>query len=312
VGLSNVFDALQANLGSVYVNDFNQFGRTWQVNVQADSAFRARPEDVAKLKVRNAQGGMVPLGTVARVEEISGPVMITRYNMYPSAPINGGTAPGVSSGQSIAIMEDLANRELPRSMAFEWTELTYMQILAGNTAVFIFPLCVLFVFLTHSAEYESWLLPLAIILIAPLSISFALLGVSWYGLDNNIFVQIGFVVLIGLACKNAVLIVEFAKQQQEHGLVRKQAVVEASKLRLRPILMTSFAFILGVVPLALASGAGAEMRRTLGIAVLSGMLGVTLCGIFLTPVFYYVLQGFSDWRAAAKGATSPPSPAAHP
>lgn len=312
VALSEVFNTLQANLGSVYVNDFNQFGRTWQVNIQADQGFRGSPEDVSRLQVRNANGKMIPLGTVARVADSSGPLMITRYNMYASAPINGGTAPGVSSGQAIALMEDLARRELPESFKVEWTELTLLEQLAGNAALYIFPLCVLFVFLTHSAEYESWLLPLAIILIAPLSISFALLGVSLAGLDNNIFVQIGFVVLIGLACKNAVLIVEFAKQQQEHGLPRLQAVVEASRLRLRPILMTSFAFILGVVPLAAASGAGAEMRRTLGIAVLSGMLGVTLCGIFLTPVFYYVLQWVADLRKPRQAAATAPTGSGSP
>jgi len=313
IPLSDVFNTLQTQLGGYYVNDFNQFGRTWQVNAQADSRFRFRAEDVEKLKVRNPQGDMVPLGTLADVTETSGPLMITRYNMYPAAPVNGGTAPGISSGQAISIMQDLAKKELPKSMATEWTELTYVQILAGNTAIFIFPLCVLFVFLTHSAEYESWLLPLSIILIAPLSISFALLGVSLHGIDNNIFVQIGFVVLIGLACKNAVLIVEFAKQQHEHGLSVKDSAVEASRLRLRPILMTSFAFILGVVPLAAATGAGAEMRRTLGIAVLAGMLGVTLCGLFLTPVFYYCLQGFASWRESktGKAAAAGQHPAGH-
>jgi multidrug efflux pump len=249
------------------------------------------------------------------VTESSGPLMVTRYNMYPAAAINGNTLPGVSSGQAIAAMEALADRELANSMSVEWTELTYMQILAGNTAVFIFPLCVLFVFLTHSAEYESWLLPLSIILIAPLSISFALLGVTLFGIDNNIFVQIGFVVLIGLACKNAVLIVEFAKQQHEHGLSVKDSAVEACRLRLRPILMTSFAFILGVVPLAVAVGAGAEMRRTLGIAVLAGMLGVTTCGLFLTPVFYFVLQSVSSWRQSRRAArveAKAPLAASHP
>jgi len=308
VPLSEVFNTLQANLGSYYVNDFNQFGRSWQVNAQADPSFRTRTEDVARLQVRNSRGEMIPMGSLATTREVSGPVMITRYNMYPAAAINGATLPGVSSGQAISMMETLAGRELGRGMAAEWTELTFMQILAGNTAAFIFPLCVLFVFLTHSAEYESWLLPLAIILIAPLSISFALLGVSLFGIENNIFVQIGFVVLIGLACKNAVLIVEFAKQQQEHGLARKEAAVAASRLRLRPILMTSFAFILGVVPLATAAGAGAEMRRTLGIAVLAGMLGVTLCGLLLTPVFYYVLQWFAERRARKAAMRRPAAP----
>ncbi|MBP7933147.1 MAG: efflux RND transporter permease subunit [Phycisphaerae bacterium] len=302
VPLNHVFNTLQANLGGLYVNDFNQFDRTWQVNIQADSSFRSRPEDVAQLKVRNATGNMVPLGAVAKVEETSGPVMINRYNMFPAASINGATQSGFSSGQAIEIMEQLAAEELPPSMKAEWTELTYLEILAGNTAVFIFPLCVLFVFLTHSAEYESWLLPLAIILIAPLSISFALLGVSYFGISNNIFVQIGFVVLVGLACKNAVLIVEFAKQQHEHGKPPRDAAVEASRLRLRPILMTSFAFILGVVPLATATGAGMEMRRTLGIAVLAGMLGVTICGLLLTPVFYAVLQGLAGRLSRSKTA----------
>lgn len=295
IPLKDVFNALQANLGSQYVNDFNRFGRTWQVNVQADSPFRFHADDVARLKVRNSNGDMVPLGTIARVEDASGPAMITRYNTYPATAINGNSMPGISTGQTIQVMEQLAKAELPQSYTSEWSELTYMQILAGNTAMFIFPLCVLFVFLTHSAEYESWLLPLAIILIAPLSISFALLGVSYFGIDNNIFVQIGFVVLIGLACKNAVLIVEFAKQQkEEHGLATRDAAIEASRLRLRPILMTSFAFILGVLPLAKATGAGAEMRRTLGIAVFAGMLGVTICGLFLTPVFYFLLQKVAD------------------
>jgi len=302
VPLNHVFNTLQANLGGLYVNDFNQFDRTWQVNIQADSSFRSRPEDVAQLKVRNAAGNMVPLGAVAKVEEVSGPVMVNRYNMFPAASINGATQSGFSSGQAIEIMEQLAAEELPHSMKAEWTELTYLEILAGNTAVFIFPLCVLFVFLTHSAEYESWLLPLAIILIAPLSISFALLGVSYFGISNNIFVQIGFVVLVGLACKNAVLIVEFAKQQHEHGKPPRDAAVEASRLRLRPILMTSFAFILGVVPLATATGAGMEMRRTLGIAVLAGMLGVTICGLLLTPVFYAVLQGLAGRLSRSKTA----------
>ena len=304
VPLNDVFTALQANLGSLYVNDFNRFGRTWQVNVQADEKFRDEIEDLGRLQVRNARGEVVPLSTLARVEETEGPLMITRYNMYPSAPINAAPAPGTSSGQAMGMMETLAAGELPGSFAVEWTELALMQKLAGNAAVYIFPLCILFVFLTHSAEYESWLLPLAIILIAPLSIAFALLGISLYGLDNNIFVQIGFVVLIGLACKNAVLIVEFAKQQQEHGLSRREATIEASRLRLRPILMTSLAFIFGVVPLAIATGAGAEMRRTLGITVLSGMLGVTFCGVFFTPVFYYVLQWYGDRRARAKTKVS--------
>ncbi len=300
IPLSNVFDALQVYLGGYYVNDFNRFGRTWQVNLQAEPPFRDSPERLRSLKVRNPAGDPVPLTTLAKIERTSGPVMITRYNMYPAAAINGSTRPGTSSGQTISIVNDLANRELPPSMKAEWTELTYMQILAGNTAVFIFPLCILFVFLTHSAEYESWLLPLAIIMIVPMSLLCALTGVYLRGMDDNLFTQIGFIVLAGLACKNAVLIVEFAKQQREHGLPRRDAAIEASRLRLRPIMMTSFAFILGVVPLLIGKGAGAEMRQTLGTAVFSGMIGVTFFGIFLTPVFYYVLQAVADRREREK------------
>jgi multidrug efflux pump len=290
VALNDVFNTLQAALGGYYVNDFNEFDRTWQVNIQADSRFRVRPDDVKQLKVRNVQGDMVPLGALCMVRDSTGPMLLNRYNTHTAAAINGEWRPEISSGQAVELMQRLADRELPKSMAYEWTELTYQQILAGNTALFIFPLCVLLVFLTHSAEYESWALPLAIILIVPMSLLCALCGVWLRGMDNNLFTQIGFVVLAGLACKNAVLIVEFAKQQHEGGLTPRRAAVEASKLRLRPIVMTSLAFILGVVPLMLASGAGAEMRQTLGTAVFSGMLGVTFFGIFLTPVFYYVLQ----------------------
>jgi multidrug efflux pump len=303
VALSDVFDTLQIYLGGYYVNDFNQFGRTWQVNVQADSPFRVRPDDVKQLKVRSAAGKMVPLGALVSIRDATGPLLINRYNSHTAAPINGSWEPNVSSGQATGLMEQVAQRELPRSMSYEWTELTYQEKLAGNTALFIFPLCILFVFLTHSAEYESWSLPLAIILIVPMSLLCALAGVAARGMDNNIFTQIGFVVLAGLACKNAVLIVEFAKHQHEHGMPCAEAAVSASKLRLRPIMMTSFAFILGVVPLMLASGAGAEMRRTLGTAVFAGMLGVTLFGIFLTPVFYSVLQGLSEWIAGPAVAT---------
>jgi len=297
IALSDVFEALQVYLGGYYTNDYNQFGRTWQVNLQADSRFRARPDEVKQLKVRNPQGEMVPLGTLAKVEDSTGPVLINRYNMYPAAALNGAWQPGTSSGQAMAKVETLADKELLTSMAYEWTGLSYQERLAGNTAVLIFPLCILFVFLTHAFEYESWSLPVAIILIVPMSLLCALGGVVLRGMDNNLFTQIGFVVLAGLACKNAVLIVEFAKQQQEHGLGRFEAAIEASRLRLRPIAMTSFAFILGVVPLMLASGAGAEMRRTLGTAVFAGMLGVTFFGIFLTPVFYYVLSWFGGEKA---------------
>jgi len=294
VPLSDIFDTLQIYLGSLYVNDFNLFGRTYHVTAQADAPFRRQPSDIMNFKTRNSQGGMVPLSTLVGVRTIAGPDRVVRYDMYPSAEMTGNPAPGVSSGDAIAAMEQLVREKLPPGIGFEWTELTLQQILEGNTAVFIFPLCVLFVFLTLAALYESWSLPLAIILIVPMCLLFAIAGVWMRGMDNNIFTQIGFVVLVGLACKNAILIVEFARQRQDAGLNRFDAAVEASRLRLRPILMTSFAFIFGVVPLLLAEGAGAEMRRALGTAVFSGMLGVTFFGIFLTPVFYNVIRWMTD------------------
>jgi len=302
VGLGEIYDTLQIYLGSLYVNDFNLFGRTYQVTAQADAPFRREPKDILDLKTRNAAGQMVPLGTLVKVRESTGPDKIVRYNMYPSAELNGAAAPGVSSGQAIAIMEQMAKEKLPPGMGFEWTEMTLQEILAGNTAIYVFPLCVLFVFLTLAAQYESWSLPLAIILIVPMCLLSAIFGIWLRGvvtstpMDNNIFTQIGFVVLVGLACKNAILIVQFAKQRQDAGLSRSEAAVEASRLRLRPILMTSFAFIFGVIPLVFALGAGAEMRRALGTAVFSGMLGVTFFGIFLTPVFYVVIRWFAERR----------------
>ncbi len=313
VALSDVFTTLQAFLGGYYVNDFNRFGRTWQVNLQGDSTFRVDADAIKQLKVRNAGGAMVPLGTVASIKEVSGPIMITRYNTYPAAAINGNTAPGFSSGQAISTIQTLADQELPNSMKYEWTEITLLQILAGNAAILIFPLCCFLVFLTHAAEYESWLLPLAIILIVPMSLICALAGVAAYGMDNNVLTQIGFVVLAGLACKNAVLIVEFAKQEREHGKPRVDAAVEACRLRLRPIMMTSFAFILGVLPLMISHGAGAEMRRTLGTAVFWGMLGVTFFGLFLTPVFYNVLQWVAEkYNPHPEGAAHEANAAATP
>lgn len=296
MSLGSIYDTLQIYLGSLYVNDFNLFGRTYQVTAQADAPFRRDPDDIVKLKTRGPQGGMIPLGTLLKVEQTTGPDKIVRYNMFPSAEMSGNAAPGLSSGDAIKAMEQIASRTLPPAIGFEWTELTLQEILAGNSAVYIFPLCVLFVFLTLAALYESWALPLAIILIVPLCLLFALTGVWLRGMDNNIFTQIGFVVLVGLACKNAILIVEFAKQRQDAGLDRRSAAVEASRLRLRPILMTSFAFIFGVIPLVLAKGAGAEMRRVLGTAVFSGMLGVTLFGIFLTPVFYVVIRRITEGK----------------
>ncbi len=297
VNPADVFSTLQIYLGSLYVNDFNRFGRTWEVVAQAKGEFRDDPSRVKLLKVKNAQGQMVPLSAVLSVKEVGGPINIGRYNMYPAAAILGGTKPGVSSGEGIEEMERICNETLPPGMAFEWTEINYMQIDASKNIwnSLIFPLAVVFVFLVLAAQYESWALPLAVILVVPMCILGSLTGVWVTHGDINIFTQIGFVVLVGLASKNAILIVEFAKHQREEGgLSRREATLEACKLRLRPILMTSFAFILGVVPLMLSNGAGAEMRKVLGTAVFSGMLGVTLFGIFLTPVFFYVIEGFIE------------------
>jgi multidrug efflux pump len=295
VNPADVFSTLQIYLGSLYVNDFNRFGRTWQVIAQAQGQFRNDPDKIRLLKVRNDQGEMVPLGSIMTVRDLGGPINIGRYNMYPAAAVLGLTKPGVSTGQGIEEMERLAKEVLPEGMGFEWTEINYMQIDAAKNIWnnLIFPLAVVFVFLVLAAQYESWALPLAVILVVPMCILGSLTGVWLTGGDINIFTQIGFVVLVGLASKNAILIVEFAKRKhKEGGLSRREATLAACKLRLRPILMTSFAFILGVVPLLVGHGAGAEMRRVLGIAVFSGMLGVTLFGIFLTPVFFYVIEGF--------------------
>jgi len=313
VALGDVNDALQTYLGSLYVNDFNLFGRTYQVTAQADADFRLRAEDIARLKTRNAAGDMVPIGTLVDVRETTGPDKVIRYNLYPAADINGVALPGVSSGQAIALAQKLAARELPQGMDFEWTELTFQEILAGNTIVFIFPICVVLVFLTLAAQYESWSLPLAIILIVPMCLLSAVAGLWLRGMDNNIFTQIGLIVLVGLASKNAILIVEFARQLEDTGKSIIDAAVEAARLRLRPILMTSFAFILGVVPLVIATGAGAEMRRALGTAVFFGMLGVTFFGLILTPVFYVVIRKLTDRLKPAKECAPETviAPAAH-
>jgi hydrophobe/amphiphile efflux-1 (HAE1) family protein len=293
LGVSDVFSALQIYFGSYYVNNFNEFGRTWQVNVQADRRFRDRVADLSQLQARNNQGSMIRLATFMNVRDTNGPVMVMRYNMYTATAITGNTLPGYSSGQGITLMHDIAAGELPERMAYEWTELTYLQLQAGSSAIWAFALAVVFVFLVLAAQYESWTLPLAVILVVPMCLLSSISGVLFSGTEVNIFTQIGLVVLAGLASKNAILIVEFAKQRQESGVDRRQVTLDASRLRLRPILMTSFAFILGVVPLVIATGAGAEMRRTLGVAVFSGMLGVTLFGIFLTPVFFYVIRWFT-------------------
>ncbi|MFC5527555.1 efflux RND transporter permease subunit [Rhodanobacter ginsengisoli] len=298
VNLGDVYQTMQAYMGSLYVNDFNRFGRTYQVNVSADPAFRHTPQDILQLKTRNAQGQMVPLGSFVTVHQGAGPDRVQHYNGYPTAEINGGPAPGYSSGQAQAAMEKLAKDNLPNGISFEWTELTYQQILAGNTAILVFPLCVLLVFLVLSSLYESWSLPLAVILIVPMVLLSAIAGVWLSGGDNNIFTQIGLIVLVGLACKNAILIVEFARERQHEGMSRHEAVLEAAKLRLRPILMTSFAFIMGVVPLVTSHGAGAEMRHAMGVAVFSGMLGVTIFGLIYTPLFYVLIRALVERREA--------------
>jgi multidrug efflux pump subunit AcrB len=290
VDVQDVFDTMQTYLGSVYVNDFNRFGRTYEVIAQADTPFRSRPEDIAQLKVRNGNGEMVPLGAVVNVSETTGPDTAMRYNGFRAADLNGGAAPGYSTGQAQAAITRILNETLPQGMRFEWTDLTYQQILSGNTALLVFPLCVLLVFLVLAAQYESLFLPLAIILIVPMCLFSAITGVWLTGGDNNLFTQIGLFVLIGLACKNAILIVEFARELEIQGVKTVEAAVRAARLRLRPILMTSFAFIMGVVPLVASSGAGAEMRHAMGIAVFFGMLGVTFFGLFLTPVFYVSLR----------------------
>ncbi|EMN8394273.1 efflux RND transporter permease subunit [Serratia marcescens] len=306
VSLADVFESLQIYLGSLYINDFNRFGRTYKVTAQADAAHRMQAEAIGRLQVRNAAGDMLPLSSFVTVTPGSGPDRIIRYNGYPSADISGGAAMGVSSGQAAALMERLAKETLPEGMTVEWTDLTYQQKLAGDAALFIFPLCVLLAYLILATQYNSWLLPLAVLLIVPMCLLSAMIGVWLLGGDNNVFVQIGLIVLVGLAAKNAILIVEFARSLEDEGANALEAVIKACRLRLRPIVMTSIAFIAGVIPLIFASGAGAEMRHAMGVAVFAGMLGVTLFGLFLTPVFYVVIRGlatrFEQYRAKAKAS----------
>jgi hydrophobe/amphiphile efflux-1 (HAE1) family protein len=313
VPLTDLFQTLQIYLGSAYVNDFNKFGRTYQVIAQADAPYRSSAENIAQLKVRNAHGDMVPLGSLLTVKQSYGPDQVTHYNGYPAADVNGGAGPGVSAGEAVQIMEGLAASTLPNGIGYEWTELTYQQKLAGNTAIYIFPLCVLLIFVVLAAQYESWSLPLVIILIVPMCLLSAITGVWITHGDNNVFTQIGLLVLVGLACKNAILIVEFARDLELQGHDRLSAALEAARIRLRPILMTSFAFIMGVVPLVFAHGAGAEMRRVMGIAVFSGMLGVTFFGLLFTPLFYVLLRGLTaknakvvEARGTDHGEAEPP------
>jgi multidrug efflux pump len=307
ISLPTVFDALQTYLGASYVNDFNFLGRTFQVNVQANAAARAQADQIGRLYTRNQNGNMVPFSTIASVKGITGPDRVTHYNLFTAADFFGSTRPGISSGQGIEAMKTLCSQILPSQMSYEWTGLTYQEIEAGNSAIFVFPLSVLVVFLALAALYESWSLPLAVILIVPTCLLAAIAGVYIRGSDNNIFTQIGFIVLVGLACKNAILIVEFARTELESGKSRIDAVVEACRIRLRPILMTSFAFILGVLPLVMATGAGAEMRQALGTAVFSGMIGVTLFGLLLTPVFFVVLSRPRSKREPGIAETAAPT-----
>ncbi len=303
VSLSDVNQTLGIYLGSLYVTSFNAFGRLWQVTIQAQGDYRDRVSKINLMEVRNNQGQMVPLGTLVDVREIGGPIFVNRYNLYTAASVTGNLLPGVSSGEAIADVEKLAGESLPLAMKTDWTELMFMQIRAGNTTMYVFALAVVSVFLALAALYESWSLPLAVILVVPLCLLCSVAGVQYAHKSVDIFVQIGLVVLVGLACKNAILMVEFGKYLHMGGQPRFEATVESSRLRLRPILMTSFAFILGVVPLVIARGAGAEMRQSLGTAVFSGMIGVTLFGIFLTPVFFYVIQGLGETRLFVAGAT---------
>jgi multidrug efflux pump len=305
IPLGDVFDTMQVYLGSLYVNDFNRFGRTYQVNVQAESPYRLQPEDISHLRTRNLAGEMIPLGSIVNVKPIYGPDRVMHYNGFPAAEINGAAAPGFSTGQSESAIAKVLNDQLPFGMKFEWTELTYQKILAGNTMVYIFPLSVFLVYLVLAAQYESWSLPLVIILIVPMTLFSAIAGVWLLRGDNNVFTQISLIVLVGLACKNAILIVEFARERQIHeGMNRVEAVLAACRLRLRPILMTSLAFTMGVVPLVLSTGAGSEMRRAIGVAVFFGMLGVTAFGLVLTPVFYVLIQRLVEGREQRKAEAS--------
>jgi HAE1 family hydrophobic/amphiphilic exporter-1 len=305
VPLDSVFGTLQSALGSAYVNDFNKFGKTYQVRVQADQEFRLKPEDIRRLQVRNNEGKMVPIGTIARVETILGPQIIPRYNLYPTATITGAAAPGYSSGEALQLMEQMAERKLPASMGFDWTGMSFQEKRVGSQALYIFGFGVLMVYLVLAAQYESWFMPAAVIMVVPLALLGTVIAVAVRGMDNNIYTQIGIVLIIALASKNAILIVEFARELRAKGRSIVEAAVEASRLRFRPILMTSFAFILGIVPLVNATGAGAASRRALGTAVFGGMIAATVLAVFFVPVFYVLMQRISEFRWRAAPAPSP-------
>ena len=296
VPLDSIFSTMQAALGSAYVNDFNKFGKTYQVRVQADEQFRLQPEDIRRLEVRNQKGQMIPLGTLASIRRTLGPHIVPRYNLYPSATINGAAAPGISSGQALSLMEQLAATKLPQSMSYEWTGMSFQEKRVGSQAMYVFALGVLMVYLVLAGQYESWLMPAAVIMVVPLALLGTVVAVSVRGMDNNIYTQIGIVLIIALASKNAILIVEFARELRQHGRSINDAAIEAAKLRFRPILMTSFAFILGIVPLVNATGAGAASRQALGTAVMGGMIAATVLAVFFVPVFYVLMQRLSEWR----------------
>ncbi len=301
VPLSTVFNTLQAYLGSTYVNDFNKFGRVYQVRVQADQPFRAKPEDIERLEVRNRDGAMVPLGSLVKIRRVVGPQIINRYNLYPAALLTGEAAPGFSSGQALKLMEQMAAAKLPATMGYEWTGMSYEEKKTGSESLWIFALAVLLVYLVLAAQYESWIVPIGVILVVPLGLLGAAVAVAVRGFDNNIYTQIGIVLIIALASKNAILIVEFARDLRKHrGRSIREAAVEASRLRFRPILMTSFAFILGVYPLVVAHGAGAVSRQALGTAVFGGMIASTVLAIFFVPVFFVIVQWFDELREQAR------------
>jgi multidrug efflux pump subunit AcrB len=303
-----VFEALSIYMGSSFVNDFNILGRTYRVTAEADNPYRLTLRDIANLKTRNAFGDMVPIGSVATFRDTTGPFRVPRYNLYPAAELQLSLGHGFSSGQGIAAIERIASERLPPGFGFEWTEIALQEKLAGNTAALAFGLAVVFVFLLLAALYESWLLPFSVILIVPMCVLAAMAGVTARGLDRNILVEIGLVVLVGLAAKNAILIVEFAKQAEEQGQTQFDAATMAARTRLRPILMTSFAFILGVLPLATAQGAGAEMRQSLGTAVFAGMLGVTFFGLLFTPTFFVLVRRLALARPFAPKQKPPGAP----
>ena len=302
VPIQNITEAIETYFGSAYVNDFNILGRTYHVTAQAGYPFRKETSDLARLRTRNAAGDMVMLGSVVNFSDISGPDRVARYNLYPASELQGDTLPGTSSASAISTMKKLAEETLPSGFAYEWTDLTYQQVTGGNSGLYVFPICVLFVFLVLAAQYGSWSLPFAVILIVPMCLLAATIGVRIMGQDVNILTQIGFVVLVGLAAKNAILIVEFARDIELEGRPRLEAVIEACRLRLRPILMTSFAFILGVLPLVISTGSGSEMRQAVGVAVFFGMLGVTLFGLIFTPIFYVIVRNLADGGQVKKAA----------